>query len=230
MTKGSLSVVIPVYNEEKLLREVVTKIILTLKKFCQNFEIILVENGSSDNSIKIADDLAHENKRIRIFHLPYASYGEALRLGYLSADKEFVANFSADWVDLMFLKKALLLMEKYDLILASKNIEKSKDERSFLRHLGSKVYHQLVKLLFAVPVSDTHGIKVFKREKLIDTIKKCSDESETFDTELVIRAYRNGLAIAELPIQIKDKRPSRVKILHRGMAGLFQLIRLRLSL
>ena len=230
MNKKDVSIVIPIHNEEKLLLRTVSDLIKELNKNDITFELILVENGSTDRSPQIVKDLAQKFNNIKAFFLPLPSYGKAILKGYLSSKKEIVANFSIDWVEMSFLKKALRLLKTYDLVIASKNIPSSSDHRPKIRRLGGIIYHKLVRLLFFLPIADTHGIKAFNRKKLISIIKKCRGYSETFDTELVIRVNREGLKIKELPISVEEKRPTRVRIVLRGLKGLLQLIYLRILL
>lgn len=228
--KKKLSIVIPVHNEEKILKKSLSYLISNLKKINLSYELIIVENGSTDKSKEIINGFAKKNKNIRYISLSFPSYGNAILLGYKLANNEIVCNFSVDWIDIEFLKKALKLIPKFDLVVATKNAFQSQDKRPSIRHIGGKIYHIMVRLLFGLPISDTHGIKVFKRLKILPIVKICGNESETFDTELVVRVYKNGLAITEVPVLIREMRPTRVKVLSRGIKGFLQLINLKFKI
>ena len=84
--------------------------------------------------------------------------------------------------------------------------------------------------LFGVPITDTHGIKLMRRERVIGLVHRCRFNGDVFDTELVVRAVQAGLRICEIPVYVYEKRPSRVGVLRRAVRGLTQLVRLRVVL
>jgi hypothetical protein len=174
--------------------------------------------------------LARDDDRIRVTHLPMADYGQALRTGFLAARGEFLVNFSVDWIDFGFLEAALSRVRECDLVLASKCAAETSDRRPWLRRLGGAAFHGLVRWLLDVPISDTHGIKLMRRERVISLIDQCSFNAEIFDTELVVRAFRAGLQICEIPVVVEERRPSRMGVVKRAGRSLTQLLRLRLAL
>ena len=84
--------------------------------------------------------------------------------------------------------------------------------------------------MFRVPVSDTHGIKVFRRDTVVPIMENCRLGRDNFDTELVLRAHRAGLAIDELPVRIDEIRPSHGSVLRRAIRALTDMTKLRVSL
>lgn len=226
MRKTQISCIIPIHNEEELLKKTVHEVILRLEK-SYIFELLLVENGSNDGSRDITKRIAKSDSRIKALFLPAADYGYALRYGFLNSRYPFIVNFSVDWIDAAFLQKALQKLETFDIVIASKNQKESHDKRSLGRRFGGIVFHRLVRFLFTIPVSDTHGIKVMKRKQVIDIIRKCQLTKELFDTELIIRAYKKGLHIEEIPVDVNEKRASRVSLTKRALRGVVQLIQLR---
>jgi glycosyltransferase involved in cell wall biosynthesis len=225
-----LSLVVPVYNEEALLAAAVQEIMAGLPGLGVGFEVILVENGSTDRSPEIVDMLARTDGRILGVHLPAANYGQALRHGFLAAHGDLMANFSIDWVDFAFLEAAMARVPEFDLVLATKGAPDQADQRPWLRRAGGAAFHGLVRVLFGVPISDTHGIKLMRRERVDGLVERCRYDAEVFDTELVVRACRAGLRICEIPVRVGEKRPSRVRVIKRAWLGLAQLVRLRFAL
>lgn len=141
---SSISIIIPVYNESDLIKKVAIQLLDDLNKSntISNFEIILIENGSWDNSDLLVDELSEMDDRIKAFHLQSPDYGLALKTGINNASKELTVNFSVDFIDLNFLHQALLKIKECDLVMGSYNIGSS-DHRSFVRRTGSNFYNSL---------------------------------------------------------------------------------------
>ncbi|OGE34533.1 hypothetical protein A3C32_04285 [Candidatus Daviesbacteria bacterium RIFCSPHIGHO2_02_FULL_41_14] len=227
MIQHPISIVIPVYNEAEILQKVILKLQKQLATLTSNFEILIIENGSSDESARIGQQLSQSNKKIKYFHLERPSYGAALRYGYLKSTKKIIVNFSVDWIDLKFLNDAIAVLDKHSIVVASKMNSLSQDRRSLIRKIGGNIFHILTRILFDCPVSDTHGIKVIKKISTVPIIKKCHYGSEIFDTELIIRAHQKGLSITEIPIEVSELRAARSGIVKRAIKGVQQLLLLR---
>jgi glycosyltransferase involved in cell wall biosynthesis len=225
-----VSLIVPVFNEEEMLTAAMSEIIAGFASLAIPFEVILSENGSMDRTPQLVDELARDDDCIRVIHLTVADYGQALRQGFLEARGDVLAHFSVDWMDFEFLQIALSLVSEYDLVLASKSAAEKSDQRPWYRRVGGSAYHGLVRRLFGMPITDTHGIKLMQRERVIGLIDCCRCNGDVFDTELVVRASRAGLRICEIPITVHEKRPSRVGVLKRAGRGLVQLARLRVVL
>jgi hypothetical protein len=88
----------------------------------------------------------------------------------------------------------------------------------------------LLRVAFGLRVSDTHGMKALRRAAVEPIARRCRFGTDLFDTELVLRAERVGLAIAELPVAVEERRPSRTPIWRRVPRTLAGLARLRLTL
>ena len=92
------------------------------------------------------------------------------------------------------------------------------------------MFHWGVQGLFGMPVSDTHGIKVYQRERVLDLIARCREDGVLFDTELILRAHKAGLRLKEIPVQAEESRPSRGDVARQAIEALIGLLRLRLAL
>lgn len=226
----SLSIVLPVYNEAQLLERTLREITEALKERPNDYEIILVENGSSDASPEICERLALELDNILVIHLPIADYGLALQIGILAAHKELIVNFSVDWWDRTFLDEAVTKMDSRDFVIGIKTDDGSVDTRSPVRRYGSQVFQLLEKAMFRMPVRDTHGLKVAKRELVQPVARLCRFGQEIFETELVLRSSHAGVTFAELALAVHEVRPGRINILKRGLRALWLMSRFRLVL
>ncbi len=204
-----ISFIIPVHNEEEYLEKQLIKIINHLKKFSNLiYELLIINNGSNDKTLNIAKKFIKE-KKIKLINLKYPSYGNAIKHGILKSSFDILVQFDIDFFDFNFLKKGLRLIEKYPIIVGSKILKKSKDLRPRFRILITKVFSFLTKKIFLYQGTDTHGIKIFRKKDIIGLINKVKSKNHLFDTELLIRAQFQNLKIKELPVNIKEIRPTR---------------------
>lgn len=227
ITSKSVSIVIPVFNEEQILKDVVEKLVSDLKKIINDLEILLIENGSTDKSLLIAKQLANKYSVIKVKHLPKANYGLALKTGFKLAKSDLIINFSVDWVDIAFLKKAINYSKDYDIVLASKLNIKSKDLRPILRRISGLIFHQLTRLILGLPFSDTHGIRLVRRNPVLKIINECLLGEEGFESEMLFKSHKANLEILELPVVIRESRPSRSKITKIALRALYQLFKIK---
>jgi len=227
------SVVIPIYNEEEILRksiESLVKDIQGITEFNKEYEIILSENGSNDDTHKVAEQLKKEFSVIRIKRLKHASYGQSLRLGIQAGLYENIIIFNIDFWDIEFLKKALMLLDEYDCVVGSKVIKGAIDERPLLRRLITRGFNLLLNYLFGFKGTDTHGIKGFRKSSFLPISLQCHTERDIFDTELLLRAERAKLLIHELPVTIREVRLTRLEPLKRVASTLHDLVTLHRAL
>jgi glycosyltransferase involved in cell wall biosynthesis len=229
-----LSIVMPAHNERALLESSVGDVADGLRAAGRAFELLVVENGSADGTLALAQRLADDVPEVRVHTLPEADYGQALRTGLLAATGDVVITFDVDYYDLGFLGDALALMtdgdQPADIVLASKRAPGARDERPFVRRMVTATFSLLLRVAFGLRVSDTHGMKALRRAAVEPIARRCRFGTDLFDTELVLRAERVGLAIAELPVAVEERRPSRTPIWRRVPRTLAGLARLRLTL
>jgi glycosyltransferase involved in cell wall biosynthesis len=235
-----VSIVIPVYNEEGILREAVTELLdgleavrLALEAPDMSFEVILAENGSSDGTVALAEHLAAERPDIRTFSLGEPNYGKAMRRGILEARGKYVICEEIDLCDLDFHRRALehLRHDDCDMVIGSKAMKGASDERPLFRRAATRVINGMLRVALDFHGTDTHGLKAFHRERVVPIVNECVIDRDLFASELVIRAGRSGLHVLEIPIRLHEKRPpainlfKRVPNVLRGMAKLTYVIR-----
>jgi hypothetical protein len=228
-----VTVVLPAHNEADLLEESVREVVDGLRTRGLSFEVVVVENGSTDDTAAIARRLAGEVAELRCLSLGQADYGKALRAGLLSAEGEVVVNFDVDWCDLGFLDRAVPMVAAEGgpaVVVGSKRTEGSADTRSRARRLVTAGFSGLLRYGFRLSVSDTHGVKALRRAVVVPLAERCRFGQDLFDTELVLRAERAGLGSAEIPVQVVERRPARSTMLSRIPRTLKGLGRLRLAL
>jgi glycosyltransferase involved in cell wall biosynthesis len=197
------------------------------------FEVIVVENGSTDATAEVAKGLLEEVPELRVLSLGVPDYGKALRMGFLAATGEVAAFFDVDYFDLGFLDRAMALMDQPDgpsVVVGSKRGPGAVDTRPWLRRMVTLVFSTILKVGFGLGVSDTHGMKVLRREPMVPLAEACRFGTDLFDTELILRAERAGLRSGEVPVVVQELRPSRSSIARRIPRTMANLVRLRLAL
>ncbi len=231
---SSVGIVMPAFQEEEILESSVTDVVDGLaERGIENFELIVVENGSTDATATIADDLAARHPKVRALHRPVADYGAALRAGMLAATADVVVNFDTDYYDLDFLDDAVSQITSAhgpDLVVGSKRAPGAQDTRAPLRRVVTAVFSWVLRIGFGLRASDTHGIKAARRDAVAPIAQQCRFRTDLFDTELVLRVERAGLRTAEIPVRVVERRPARTSILARAPRTVWGLIRLRVQL
>jgi len=231
---ADVSIVIPVYNEEGILREAVTELLADLESLGDlDLEIIIAENGSSDRTAELARHLAEEIPQVSTFSLGEPNYGKALRRGILEARGKFVVCEEIDLCDVDFHRRALDLLRHgdCDMVVGSKAMKGASDGRPLLRRAATRVINGMLRVALGFRGTDTHGLKAFHRETLVAIAEACVIDRDLFASELVIRAGRAGLHVLEIPITLHEKRPpainlvKRVPHVMRGLAKLTYVIR-----
>lgn len=222
------SILIPIYNEEKILQKSIDQYIGKLKKLKVNFEIILSENGSTDNTKKILFSLKNKYKKLlKILTSNEPNYGLALKKAIISSKGEYIICDELDLCDINFFKSSCLLLKskKFDIIIGSKNHYLTQDNRPFLRRFATKVFTKILNLLFGFKGTDTHGLKAFNR-KIIPYVKKVKLDKDMFATEMVIRVSNSNLSCHEIPVKLKEIRVTPILLRKRVLKVLVQIVKL----
>jgi glycosyltransferase involved in cell wall biosynthesis len=233
MTSPRISVVVPAYNEAEILATSVKDIVEGLRDRDESFEVIVVENGSTDNTLALAREIATEYPEVRVEHRDEGDYGRALRHGLLEARGDAVVNFDADYFDLGFLGAAadqVLAPDGPAIVVGSKRAEGSNDTRVPLRKAATWTFSTILRVGFGLRVSDTHGMKAMRRAAVVPYAERCFSGQDLFDTELILRVERAGLRTGEIPVGVHELRPARSSFLSRVPRTLRGLCKLRIAL
>jgi glycosyltransferase involved in cell wall biosynthesis len=223
-----ISIVIPVYNEQAILHAAVVDLRERLAPLGWSYEIILAENGSRDETLVIAAELHQKYPEVRFFSHGEPNYGGAMRRGIEVARGEIVICDEIDLCDTDFHRRAVELLEtgKFDMVIGSKLTSGAHDERPLTRHVASQLYNGLLRVTLGFRGTDTHGLKAFVREPLLPIARACVVEKDVFASEFVIRAYRAGLRVREIPVRVLEKRPPSINLVKRVPNVLKSLARL----
>lgn len=215
--------VVPVHNEAAFLATALPSLVAAVQSVTAEFEILVMENGSTDGTASLAAEIG--GSAVTVVQLPTPDYGEAMKSGFELASGGWVVNVDIDYFSAEFF--AAVLGSEADLVIGSKRDPGSDDRRPAVRRLATSVFNLLLRLLFGSRVSDTHGMKGFRREVLTHLVPVTQSRTDLFDTELVIRAERAGYRIEEVPVIVEELREARSSLIRRVPRTLKGLLRIR---
>jgi len=226
-----VSIVIPVYNEEGILRGSVLELEEKLRRFGWSYELLLCENGSRDRTVEIGKEVEAEHANVRMLSVGEPNYGRAMRQGILEACGRYVICDEIDLLDTEFYARAMALLERSDtdLVVGSKTMVGSNDQRPMFRRAATRVYNGMLRAVCHYPGTDTHGLKAFRRDALLDTARRCILDRDVFASEFVIRAHREGKKVVEIPFAVREKRPPSIRLMKRVPHVLRSVARLAVS-
>lgn len=202
-----LTILLPAYNEEENLEKCVEETIKSIEPLNQNFEIIIIENGSKDNTYKVAQTLAKKYSFIVPIHLDIATVTGAIRKGYELAKGKIVINLDVDLAtDMSHLKELVEYSKDYDIVTGSRYLDPTKVERTFDRLFLSVVFNRfLVRGILGSKLKDNNcGFRAFNRQVGIDLYKDVKDNYFFGLVEIMIRAQKKGCKIKEFPVRWKE--------------------------
>ncbi len=212
----------PAFNEAARIRDSVLRTHRQMSRMARDFQIVVVDDGSTDGTGEVLDVLAREIDRLEIVRLPRnVGKGEALRQGFYRARGELVFFLDAD-MDLppeqmnVFLET--MRAEDADVVIGSKLHPGSRVDYPLRRRVVSLVYFTITRILFGLPVRDTQtGLKVFRREVLARCMPRMLVKAFAYDLELLVIAHHLGYRICEAPVIIRYQP----KYGHFGMGTIF---------
>ncbi len=179
------------------------------------FEVIVVDNGSTDRSPQIARELESEYPWFRFFQIPEKSVGKAFATGVLAAKHPYIVSLDADLsVDLIFIQYAESLLPYSAMVVGSKTLGNQK--RSFLRVFGSQLYLFVTQVLFHMTLTDfSMSAKAYRRDLILPVL----DEIDTWTAyvfEICVWLIMNKKPIIQVGVNCEDFRQSRFNIWHEG--------------
>ncbi len=189
----SLTIAIPAYNEQECLPYVLRRTIGSAKKYLDDFEILIIDDGSTDRTGALADAFAKRYRSVRVIHQKNGGYGNAMLRGIGGAKKDFVAFMPADgqfFIEDM--KHCLPLMKSADLILGYRG---SRADYTFYRLILSYAYLVVLRVLFRITYKDVNWLNIWRTSK----VRQMPVDSRGIFmlAELVIRFKRRGLTVVE---------------------------------
>lgn len=198
MPYRSISVILPVYNEEDNIEFVVNSVTVYLSEIIDNFEIILVNDGSVDKTAVIIESLSRDNPHIKsIRHSKNLGYGVTLHSGFKIAQYPLVFFMDSDrQFDISEISKLLAHIDLYDIVIGTRMVRHD----PLYRILIAKLFNYITSLLFGIKIKDmTCGFKLIKKS-VLDSIEITS-RGGFINAEILIKAKRKNCMIKEVDIR-----------------------------
>ncbi len=200
----SLSVVLPAYNEAKNIEGTVSEAISYLRGKFEQFEIIVVNDGSVDGTREVVERLSLSNPTVVLINHPVnLGYGSALRSGFERASLDYVFFMDSDGqFKISDVDRLLPFIGNYDVIVGYRG----KRADSFIRSLNTRLYHLYIRFLFGLKVRDIDcAFKLFPKSAY-DAIKPVKSGGALFSVEFLIKLRKKGFTLREVPVRHFPRR------------------------
>ena len=223
-----LSVVIPVFNEAEHLASRISQFKMVLDKLVgnPNWELVIVNNGSTDATVSVLEQIKSETSNFYDYFIPSPNYGKAIQYGIGETRYPWIYVVDLDQWDDAFIQWSWKYRYDYALITSSKRADPSLNRQSRVRFFLSWGLNAMLQLLFSFPGSDTHGQKLLNRNSLEKILKQTLADRGQYDVELVVRTLRSGKKMVELPVPYIEMRPSRNSLIKKVVWNCWALSKL----
>lgn len=226
-----LSIVIPAYNEEFRIEKTINKILAYLNSKQWDFEIIVVDDGSTDRTYEIVSEF--KNDKIKsLKNNKNVGKGGTVKRGVLASQSSWILFTDADLSTPIEELEKFLKFQDYDVLIGSRALKESNilAHQPFYRELSGKIFNLFVKLLVIRNIHDTQcGFKLFKRSAAQKIFKKQTLNGFGFDVEDLYIAKKEGYKIKEVPVSWFNSKDTKVKFLKNSFEMLIDLFKIRLN-
>ena len=241
--KPHLSVIIPAYNEEPNFKKgTINGLPTYLERQNYSSEILIVDDGSDDNTAKLAQIFAKKNKNVQVLKNSHQGKAETVKTGILASNGELILFTDFDQATpISEVEKLLPFFPQYDIVIGSRQLPGAKREREPIhRHLMGLVFNLLVQIIAIRGIWDTQaGFKCFKSDVAKDVFAKLKVYGKgkkvqgalvtAFDVELLFIAKKYGYKIKEVPIIWHHVATTRVNPIKDSLRMLRDVIKIRLN-
>ena len=223
-----LSLVIPAYNESGILSDTLRTVCAALSPLAQDFEILVVDDGSTDAT---ADTVrAFPDPRVRLVsYAPNRGKGCAVRTGMLECAGEKILCTDADLAYGTGAFGAFLAaLDDHDLAVGSRRLHPD-GYRDYppVRLLASRCFGLAARLCSGLPYDTQCGIKAYRRDAAREIFRRCTTDGFAFDFEVLLRARRGGYRVAQIPAAVVNHRDSKVRLVRDSLRMFTDVVRIR---
>jgi len=210
MAQIDISIVVPIYNEEKVIEASIDEIVTHLGKTKLRWELILVDDGSRDRTVELIEKLPQSNIKL-LRNEKNRGKGRAVKIGALEASGQHILFTDAD-LSAPFSQFSVFYLERQsDIVIASRRLPDSLVETSFMKSFSGEIASKIIRTCFLPGIYDTQcGFKLFKGEVLKELVLSQYLERWGFDVELLFLARLRRYNIVELPITWTHNYDSKV--------------------
>ncbi len=217
MYKLKISIIIPAYNEEKRIPQCLERVLSYCREKEWDYEVLVAEDGSTDNTVKIVKDFASHDNRIKLLSFTERlGKGGAIKNAMFHATKDFVCFMDADLAaDISELERLLPFVNHYEIIIGSRRLRGNLPpiQSPFHRKIFSSLYSKFFRILFRMPIHDTQcGFKLFKTSIVSKLFKEIHTTGFAFDSEILVKASWLSLRIKEVPIIWKHDPATNISV------------------
>lgn len=229
-----LSIVIPVYNEEKRLPKNLDNIISFLKKRRESYEIILVDDGSTDRTWEIIQKYIRKYLNIvRLKHFTNRGKGAAVKTGMLASNGRIILMTDCDLsTPIEEMDNLIRYSSKYDIVIGSRRLKEKKIGRLPERYriiLGD-IYYELLRLILLPSIKDTNcGFKLFNRRVVKPVFGRQLINRWGYDAEVLFIANKLGYSIKETPVKWTHYVDSKVRVFDAITKTLGELLQVKIN-
>lgn len=222
-----LSVFFPAYNEQANIRQTVEKALSVLKKLnLANFEIIVINDGSRDKTLNIAQEIEKNEKNVRVINQPNGGYGMALRAGFGNSSYDWIVYTDSDGqFDFTEITKFLDRAGSADVVWGYR----IKRQDPLFRLLFAKGWSLVILMFFGFKLKDIDcGFKLFKKEVIRQISPLISTRGGMINAELAVRSKKNKFTIAQVgvnhyPRTAGQPTGANIRVIIQSFIDLFKL-------
>lgn len=206
-----VSILVPVYNIENKIKDNILYLKKSVSSFLLDYEIVLSDDGSKDNTLSKLIELEKEHDNIIVVYSEInQGKGHALKRASEKASGEYIVFCDGDMeieprhIELFF---EIMQKENADVVIGSKRHKDSKVNYSLIRKVISFIYFMFVKIFFNLPIKDTQtGLKLFKRSAIINVFQRILVKAFAYDLEVLVACNLNNKKIVSAPVIVNPNR------------------------
>ena len=234
MSLPLLSIIIPAHNEENRLPRSLEQVFAFLEQQAYDAEVLVVENGSSDRTLEVAQGFAASHANLHVIHEEGRGKGLAVRRGMLEARGRYRFMCDADLsMPIEEVNKFLPPnLPRFDVAIGSREIRGAiRYDEPFYRHSGGRLINLLIRMLILPKLQDTQcGFKCFRDEAAEDLFRRQRLDGWSFDIEVLYLAERGGAKIVEVPIHWYYRTESKVNALRDAFRMISDIFLIRANM
>jgi dolichyl-phosphate beta-glucosyltransferase len=233
--RPSLSIVIPAFNEARRIPATIEKILSSSASHPEIQEIIVVDDGSRDDTPSMVRRYSENDARVRLLsYWPNSGKGYAIRRGVMEARGDWILISDADLsTPIEEVSKLGAALSTADVAIGSRGVDESlvRVKQRWHRQQMGKVFNRLMRALTGLPHIDTQcGFKLLPRDVARDIFADATVDRFAFDVEMLLLAHQRGYRVAEVPVLWFNSPDSRVHLVRDSLQMLLDVLRLRLRL